>query len=121
MRLLANENIPLASVRRLRALKHDVLAVAETMPGSSDVEVLHLAGDERRIVLTFDRDYGELIFVRNLPCPAGVIFLRFAPATPEEAADRLSPLLEDEQFAVGHFLVVDRDGVRRRPLPSAGQ
>jgi len=87
MQFLANENFPLASVRRLRSAGHDVAAVIEDSPGDKDHEVLARAAREERIILTFDRDYGELIYRLRHPCPTGIILLRFAPSSPQEPAD----------------------------------
>src|SRR4051812_22896459 len=90
MRFLANEYFPLASVNRLRYAGHDVLFVAEALPGAKDADILARANHEDRIILTFDRDYGELIYRHGLPTPGGVVYLRFDPITPEEPADILS-------------------------------
>jgi predicted nuclease of predicted toxin-antitoxin system len=87
VRLLTNENIPLATIRRLREQGHDVASIVETAAGSTDEHVLRRAHDEDRVLLTFDRDYGELIYVRGLPCPSGLIYLRFTPSTPEKPAE----------------------------------
>ncbi len=76
MRLLINENIPLASVAVLRKAGHDVGSVTEDSPGISDETVMQRAHAEDRIVVTFDRDYGELVFRRRLPTPGGVLYLR---------------------------------------------
>lgn len=62
MRFLANENFPLPSVRLLRSAGHDVLSITEESPGISDDRILARAVAEERIILTFDRDYGELIY-----------------------------------------------------------
>jgi predicted nuclease of predicted toxin-antitoxin system len=62
MQLLANENFPLVSVQLLRQANYDVASITEDSPGIEDPEVLARAVDEQRIILTFDRDYGELIF-----------------------------------------------------------
>lgn len=75
-RLLANENFPAPSVAHLRERGHDVLAIAEVARSLSDVEVLALAVGEQRSVLTFDRDYGELVFSRHLPVPPAIFYLR---------------------------------------------
>ncbi len=118
MRLLANENIPLASVVALRNAGHDVTSLSETNPGTSDEAVLGLAREQGRIVVTFDRDYGNLIYAQGLASPPGVVYLRFIPRTPVETAEILLALLEQSAAALdGHFLVVDRDSFRRRPLP----
>ncbi len=76
------------------------------------------AADEQRVILTFDRDYGELIYRLRLRSPRGVIYLRFRPHTPEEPASILLNLLQTEglQFEE-RFTVVERDQIRQRPLP----
>ena len=56
MRLLANENIPLATIRKLRELGHDVFAIHEQNAGISDQNVLELAHNEQRMLITFDSD-----------------------------------------------------------------
>jgi len=84
MQFLANENVPVASIRRLRAAGYDVASVIEDSPGATDEAILWQAHTEQRIILTFDRDYGELIYRRRLPNPAGVAYFRFSPSTPEE-------------------------------------
>ncbi|MBI3360914.1 MAG: DUF5615 family PIN-like protein [Chloroflexi bacterium] len=118
MRLLANENFPLASVRQLRDAGHDVAAVIEDSPGDKDPEVLARAAREDRIVLTFDRDYGELVYRIGSPAPAGVIFFRFDPLTPEEPAERLLALLAVPDLSLEKkFTVAERGRVRQRPLP----
>src|SRR5262249_12671527 len=87
MRFLADENFPLESIRRLRAEGHDVLAASERMPGVRDEEILSLAAQDERVLLTFDRDYGELIYRRGLPAPLGVVYLRFIPLDPSQPAE----------------------------------
>lgn len=120
MKLLANENIPLGMVRRLREMGHDVLAISEASPGVTDAVVLDRARRELRTLLTFDRDYGELIYFKRLPCPVGVLYLRFVPNSPEDATHLVAPFLaEDGANVVGYFVVVDRDSYRKRPLPTS--
>jgi hypothetical protein len=74
--------------------------------------------DEQRVILTFDRAYGKLIYPLRLRSPRGVIYLRFRPHTPEEPASILLNLLQTEglQFEE-RFTVVERDRIRQRPLP----
>ena len=59
---LANENIPRPSILFLREMGYAVKSIQEDRQGVSDEEVLQIAIDEHLIMLTFDRDYGELIF-----------------------------------------------------------
>lgn len=118
MRFLADENFPSASSDRLREMGNDVAVIAADSPGASDEEVLARATREARIVLTFDRDYGELIFRLALPIPPGVIYLRFEMRYPEEPAERLLKLLDARDPSIeGNFTVVERDRVRQRRLP----
>nr|VFK26132.1 MAG: hypothetical protein BECKLPF1236A_GA0070988_105121 [Candidatus Kentron sp. LPFa]VFK36179.1 MAG: hypothetical protein BECKLPF1236C_GA0070990_105071 [Candidatus Kentron sp. LPFa] len=93
MKFLANENIPLASVHALREAGHDVLSMTEESPGTSDEMVMRRAYMENRIIVTFDRDYGELIFRRRLIAPDGVLYFRFSPAIPLEPADYIARLI----------------------------
>ena len=76
MRLLANENFPGAAVAALRNAGHDVLWVRTESPGATDRAVLHAAQSQERILLTFDKDFGELAFRSNLPAQSGIILFR---------------------------------------------
>jgi predicted nuclease of predicted toxin-antitoxin system len=96
MRFLANENFPMMSVIRLRDAGYDVVYGSEDAPGAEDSLVLERAVREERIILTFDRDYGELIYRLRMAVPKGVIYFRYFPATPEEPAQDLLNLLSVE-------------------------
>jgi predicted nuclease of predicted toxin-antitoxin system len=120
IRFLADENFPLPSVRRLRNEGYDVASIAEDSPGITDREVLARADREQRVVLTFDRDFGELLYLHNLQYKqlVGIIYLRFQPITPLEAAERVLAELNKPGFTIQHlYLVVERQQVRYRPLP----
>lgn len=118
MRFLANENFPLQSVQLLRQADLEIASVTEDSPGIEDSEVLARAANEQRVILTFDRDYGELIYRLRLRSPKGVIYLRFRPHTPEEPASILLNLLQTEGLQFEEwFTVVERDQIRQRPLP----
>ena len=90
------------------------------MPGASDPSVLAWAAREQRILLTFDRDFGELAFRGGTAGSAGVILLRLTLPSPESAARRITRILADRSDWAGHFAVVDETRVRLRPLPSDG-
>jgi predicted nuclease of predicted toxin-antitoxin system len=117
IRLLLNENIPLASARLLRKVGLDIISILEDSPGISDQEIMERANREGRIIVTFDRDYGELIYRQHLPAPIGVLYLRFTPLTPEEPADYVLRLLKYKNIPLaGRFTVADRTQIRQRPL-----
>ena len=81
------------------------------------LDILKRAHKENRIVLTFDRDYGELIYRHGLFIPNGVVYFRFDPATPEEPAEILSKVLKEGKVSIlRKFTVIERDRVRQRIL-----
>lgn len=60
MKLLADENIPLSLIRELQEAGYDIIGVRSYCPGISDKEVLEYAHTDHRIIVTFDKDFGEL-------------------------------------------------------------
>ena len=118
MRFLADENIPAPSVRELREAGYDVSTITPDLRSAPDETVLALARSQQRMVLTFDRDFGELIFRRGTPGGLGVVLFRLVPRTPIEPAELLLSLLKQPGVNLeGQFVVVDREKVRRRLLP----
>jgi predicted nuclease of predicted toxin-antitoxin system len=82
-RFLADESCDFAVVRALRSAGYDVLAIAEAAPQMQDPDVIGLAARERRVLLTEDKDFGQLVYA-ELRDASGVILIRF-PAS-ERAA-----------------------------------
>lgn len=76
MRFLANENFPAEAVAAQREDGHDVVWVRTDAPGSSDEVVLAKAQTENRILITFDKDFGDLAFRSKLPALSGVVLFR---------------------------------------------
>lgn len=75
MRFIVDESTGMAVVDYLCSAGHDVLAVAATMPGAADADILARAITERRILITNDKDFGELIFRTGKAHP-GILLLR---------------------------------------------
>ncbi len=90
MRILANVNIPAAAVAALETTGHDVAWVSRISPGAGDREVLTRVAQEHRVIVTFDKNFGELACRSRLPADAGVILCRFAAESPERLAERLA-------------------------------
>lgn len=87
MRFLADENVSRLVIERLRHDGHDVMSIAETRPGTPDDDILNAADADARILITEDRDFGEMVIRRRLRLH-GVILLeldRLANATEAEA------------------------------------
>jgi predicted nuclease of predicted toxin-antitoxin system len=117
MRICANENVPEDCVVRLRQCGHDVLWIRESAPGSSDTDVLSRSMKEDRLLLTFDKDFGELVFRRGAKASQGVVLFRILQSSAATVADRVSVVLASRDDWLGHFSVVDDSTIRMRQLP----
>jgi len=117
MNFLANEKFPLDSIKLLRNASHNVASMIEDTPGAKDKDVLKRAHTENRIILTFDRDYGELIYKYKLFTPDGLVYFRFDPSTPEEPAKILLDIIKTKDKTLsGKFTVIERRRIRQRPI-----
>ena len=116
--LLVNENFPFPALRKLREQGVDVFAVREIMPGASDEAILRKACDTGRWLVTFDRDYGELVYSRRCPAPPAILYLRQEPFPPDKPADWIFALLDDPAQAIGQLVVIGEHTIRRRMLPT---
>ena len=117
MWFLANENFPLSSIRLIRENGYRISSILEDSPGIKDEEVLEIAANNDQLILTFDRDYGELNFRKKLPGPEGIVYYRITPLSPNEPALLLFEMLKLPGFSLyGMFTTVERDRSRQRPL-----
>jgi predicted nuclease of predicted toxin-antitoxin system len=116
MRILANENFPGDAVTAMRGAGHDVAWVRALRPGISDVDVLAWGLAEGRILVTFDKDFGELAFKSNPPANCGIILFRIRKQSPEYVANRAVEILNARTDWAGHFSVVEDDRVRMTRL-----
>jgi predicted nuclease of predicted toxin-antitoxin system len=116
MRFLANENFPGAAVAALRAAGNDVVWIGTEAPGIRDQEVLSWAARDERILITFDKDFGELAKASGLPARCGVILLRLPMPRPDKVGERLADLIMARDDWAGSFSVVEPGRVRMRPL-----
>ena len=115
MKFLANENFPLSSVLYLRNKGYDIIYIGNDNPGISDKLVLSIALKQDRTILTFDRDYGELIFLYHIKPLKGIIYLRLSEFSPEEPGHIIESLVKSKGFDPEMKLtVVDRKGIRQR-------
>ncbi|RXG91757.1 DUF5615 family PIN-like protein [Bradyrhizobium zhanjiangense] len=113
---LADECVTVSLVRELRGAGHDVLYVAEFAASLSDVEVIVLASREGRLLLTADKDLGELVFRRGQAVP-GLILLRIDPENGPLVRKRLLEAVDKlGQGLFGRYVVIDEVRFRSRPL-----
>ncbi len=114
MEFLADENFPMPSIMVLRE-KFKVHSVLEDFPGTDDKSILEKASKEDLIILTFDKDYGELIFRHGFRTPPEVVFFRFKANGPRVAGEILLDLIENRHLIIkNHFTIIDKQGVRQR-------
>ena len=93
----------------------EVEAIAESAPGTSDDDILARSDIASLVLITYDRDFGELIFKRSMSAPNVLIYSRLGRAEPRHVADRIVEILEKPPHS-GHCYVISSDGVRVRPF-----
>jgi predicted nuclease of predicted toxin-antitoxin system len=119
MRFLADESCDFAVVRALRAAGHAVTVVGEVAPGASDEKVIATAVREGAVLLTEDKDFGQLVFAERR-ATGGVLFIRFPAAFRAELPRVVCHLVEQRgEKLVGSFVVIQPGRIRvartRRP------
>ena len=119
MRILANENVAAEVVERLRGNGYDVAWVRHDSPGATDDAVLERAVTEQRVLITFDKDFGQLVFLRGRAASCGVVLFRIAAPSPTAVAENVTRAIHSRSDWVGHFSVVDDRQIRMTSLPSS--
>lgn len=112
MKFLADEGVDKQIVDRLRQDGHTVWYVAEMEPGISDDEVLTIANQENAILLTADKDFGELIF-RQRRISAGVTLLRLAGLSQESKSEAVASVIKDHADELQQAFAVITPGMVR--------
>jgi len=116
MNLVADEGIDFQIVSSLRANGHDVLYIAEFASGSLDDVILELANKEDRILMTRDKDFGELVF-RDKMVHSGIILNSLHELSSENKARIILKVIEDfQEQLIGAFTVIQPNKVRFRKL-----
>lgn len=119
MNLICDQNLSANSIAILRSAGHDVLAIREDHPGMKDPDVLALAARTQRVIVTEDRDFGDLVFHRQLPVPPGIIYVRRRRGAFDFTGESTRTLIErDGARLLGHLVVIELGSERWRPLPT---
>jgi len=112
MRFLVDECTGPAVAQWLVLQNHDVVSVFDEMRGADDREVIRIANEQNRILITNDKDFGELVFREKKP-HKGVILLRLRDERAANKIDVLEHLLEKYENSLSrHFSVVTETTVR---------
>jgi len=102
----------------LRESGHDVVYMSEVAPRTADREVLNLAARENRLLLTEDKDFGDLVFRQARSVP-GLVLVRIDPSRRLRKGTRLLAAIDrfgDTLF--GRYTVIEDARFRSRPLRS---
>ncbi len=117
MRFLADENVSRRVIERLRGGGHDVVSIAETRSGAPDKLVLDAADAEDRILVTEDRDFGEMIIRQRLEI-RGMILLELDRLSNATEADTVADVVSTHaDKLLGNLIVIEPGRIRVRPLP----
>ena len=117
MKFLADAHVSHVVVAFLGEMGHDCTTASYLPAGLADEGVLAVAVSEQRILITADKDFGQLVFRDGLPV-TGVLLMRLRHAITEaERVERLRECwAEIVSLLPAHFVTVDQDSVRSRPL-----
>ena len=114
MRIVADENLAYRMIKALRAEGFEVLSIKEDAPSIPDNNVLSVAVKEDALLITEDKDFGDLVMLHKLP-HKGILLLRFAGMETHEKVARTLDVIQlygDE--LTNSFTVVDAKRVRIR-------
>lgn len=116
MRFLADENLHALVVQRLRAADVEVEWMVETAPGATDEAILGRPDIGDLVLLTFDRDFGDLIFNRGYPAPRAILYSRLDRSDPEGIAARFVEVI-GAGVPEHHMVTITADAERLKPFP----
>jgi predicted nuclease of predicted toxin-antitoxin system len=115
MKFLADANTPGLLVETLTSSGHEVFW-AYSVPRTPDIDLIEKAAHERRVVITFDKDFGELVFRRGHS--VGVVLIRLRETSMQATVVLVMELVESEKENLHRlFCVIENTRVRKTPLP----
>ena len=115
MKFVADENVDLPIIARLRDDGHDIHAIIESSAGISDDEVLKLANEKGVVLLTGDKDFGELVY-RDKRFTCGIVLVRLAGLSNHEKSEIVANVIREHGNELGNaFTVISPHNLRIRP------
>ena len=121
MLLLADENFPRLAVEALAGSGHDVVWIRIAAPEMSDQTIFEWAVREGRIILTFDKDFGEIARRADISGPCGIILFRLAVSSARQLTEKIVEAIASRSDWAGNFSVVDANRIRIRPMSELGR
>jgi predicted nuclease of predicted toxin-antitoxin system len=116
LKLLADENLHPLIVRHLRAVGFDVEWIKETSSGAQDEEILSRGDIGELVLVTVDRDFGDLIYRQGFPTPRAILYSRLSRANPQAIADRVAAVIESG-VVENHMTTITARGERLKAFP----
>ncbi len=116
-KFLANENVPGEVVEAARLAGHDLAWIAELSPGADDDDVLATALAQSRVLVTFDKDFGEMAFRQGQKATCGIILCRPRTRSPAYLVQFVVAVLGQSVTWEGNFSVAQEGRMRVAPLP----
>ena len=116
MKFLADEGFPGIIVNMLRRNGHDVVWASEDYSSTSDKHILEIAQRDERIILTMDKDFGELAFKSKLLASCGIMLFRGKITSLQHFADFTIHVIESRDDWAGNFTLVEWGRIKMRPL-----
>lgn len=116
MKFVADEGVDLAIVTALRNAKFDVIYIAEELAGIMDQKVLELANSQNRVLITRDKDFGELVF-KNKMLHSGIVLYRLHELSTEEKVKLVMQVINKfNESLMNAFTVIQSNKVRIKKL-----
>lgn len=112
---VADENFDFSVIKMLRAKGFSVLAIAESFPSIPDTQVLQIASDRTAVLLTEDKDFGELVHRLRMP-HCGILLVRLIKMSSAEKSQRIGEIIDSvDQELINSFSVLTNEHLRVRP------
>ena len=117
MIVLADESVNRFVVRELRNQGLQVISIAEECPGIRDQDVIAMANNKQALLVTADRDFGDLVFRDRHQSHFGVLLLRIDELNNEEQAKLVATTFLNPSLRMeGNFSVLKPRTIRIRPF-----
>jgi predicted nuclease of predicted toxin-antitoxin system len=113
MKIVADENIDFQVIRKLRELDFDVFSISESSFSIKDKEVLKVAYEKNALLITEDKDFGELVYRFRLP-NKGVLLIRLSDDLPRDLTVKIvvETVIKNYNLLIDSFSVLDDTKIR---------
>ncbi|MEK6943000.1 MAG: DUF5615 family PIN-like protein [Nanoarchaeota archaeon] len=116
IRFIVDENVDFPVVNYLRRKGYSTSSIAEDYPSLEDIKILKIAADEKRVLLTNDKDFGNLVFKEKLKS-SGLILLRLGNQSSSAKINALEIIIKNySDKLLGNFIVISEDKIRIRKI-----